>query len=289
MEQQQDHEEAPDFGDQPGAPLRRALWVRGQEFLHRLMGSAETMDEENIHEMRVASRRLNATLEMIAELIGDRPVRKLNREIRKARRACGRYRDTQVQLERVQEDEALTEFAEHLSEGLDDSFRKARKKLQRIDPDKIEERLELVDGLIAALSENDESWEECLQVLRRTVQATYEECLECQGQVDLDRTPTIHPFRIALKKFRYQLEVMTDLDASPLGEEHWEQLKSLHKAIGTLQDIEVITQHLDCYWAAYPPVRHEQLKVLGQLLKERRANLEPLQSELFDLSELWDR
>src|ERR1017187_3153540 len=104
-------EEEPDFGDGPSAEIRRAFWKRAAGFLNYLVQSQAEPSEENIHELRVSSRRLVAALELFEEMIGRRPMRRLRRDLKKIRRLCGALREVQVHLEALGQDEMFAAFA----------------------------------------------------------------------------------------------------------------------------------------------------------------------------------
>jgi CHAD domain-containing protein len=86
-----------------------------RHFFERMLAREEDVrkgeDPEDVHQMRVATRRLRASLQVVEELYEPGLARRLRRGLRRAARALGDVRDHDVLLAH------LTEFAAGLPEG----------------------------------------------------------------------------------------------------------------------------------------------------------------------------
>ena len=266
--------EEPDFGDGPAADIRRAFWERSAQFLDYLHRSQSELSEENVHELRVGCRRLGAVLELVGELIGARPIRKLSKQLKQIRRACGELRELQVHLDMLQSDPLLQGFHEAHGAHLPKLLKGVSKTLNKFSAGKLEKKLELLDSLVSALIEGAEPGShDHLAMLSHPFIETRAYAEYATQHMDLETTATVHAVRLALKKMRYQAEFLEEVGVIQGTPGVWEAVRAFHKAAGSLQDLETLTRIIDVHWVNFPPARDVQLKVLGRLWKERQPHL----------------
>lgn len=280
----------PDFGSGPSSDLRRALFERGQRFLDLLTAAQQELTPENVHQLRVSSRRLGAALEMVASLLGPAPVRKLHRQLKKARKALGPLRDLQRQLEWLSDEPLLDDYLTERSGNLTEFVRKGARKLIQVRPSKAEKRLEMLDALLAALMEEEQSEDCAREILARCCWESLLEAMALADEVDPDHSFSYHPLRVAFKNFRYQAEFFSACGYATVLDQHdgWARIKELHDALGHLQDLEVLCCHLDFHWAQFPPVRESQARVINRLLKERLQTLGHIKLQDLEWEGLWE-
>ena len=77
----------------------RTVAVRAEELWQHSENVLDTGDIERVHDMRVATRRLRAVLEIFAACFPPKPHRKALREVKALADALGARRDPDVQLE----------------------------------------------------------------------------------------------------------------------------------------------------------------------------------------------
>jgi CHAD domain-containing protein len=90
-----------------GEAARSAIEVRSQEVFSFADGVLDTSDPERVHDMRVATRRLRAALEIFADCFPKAEHKALLREVKLLADALGERRDPDVQimaLEKLQTD-----------------------------------------------------------------------------------------------------------------------------------------------------------------------------------------
>jgi len=270
--------------------LRATVQERGQRFIDWLRLAQQELTTENVHQMRVSSRRFSSTLGLLGALVGEAPIRKLRQEIRAARRCLGGLRDLQRQLEWLADEPLLDEYLTEVAADLPKVVKKASKKLAKVSVRRLEKRLENVDGLLAALLEEDNAEEVVRELVSRHIWESLLRAMSHAEEVDPDHSFSYHPFRIALKTFRYQAEVYqqagwrSQLDES----DGWAKLKELHEALGQLQDLEVLSCHLDHHWAAFPPIRDAQGRIVNRMLKDRNGILGHIHLHDLDWESLWE-
>ena len=102
-------------GLEPGTPFAlaaaRAVRVRAEEVFAHGDGVLDTGDIERVHDMRVATRRLRAVLEVFAACFPPDDFRPALRDVKRLADALGARRDPDVQLLAVQA------LAERMGEG----------------------------------------------------------------------------------------------------------------------------------------------------------------------------
>ncbi len=82
----------------------KILWTRFEEMLSFTDVALKGDDIEGVHDMRVASRRLRASLELFRDVFPRRRYRAMRDEIKALARALGDVRDLDVMLERLERD-----------------------------------------------------------------------------------------------------------------------------------------------------------------------------------------
>jgi CHAD domain-containing protein len=219
-------------------------------------------DPDAIHDIRVASRRLQQVLDLICPPPPPREIRKLRRRIRRTRRALSVVRNCDVLLDLVDSvlgrkrtpyREAWESVGHYLRHQRTASFERALKKMSKANlaifyvhlkgyltangtafhafrhPHEIELPTELHPGLF---------YERVGQSLDRVWQAF-------ESQIDhshLDpRGPVLHGVRVAAKRVRYLIEVIHAFDVAGSSETlAW--LRKLQQHLGDWHDREVLEQ-----------------------------------------------
>jgi CHAD domain-containing protein len=87
----------------PAAPFaeaaRRIVAVRGTEVFEHSEGVLDTSDIERVHDMRVATRRLRAALEVFSESFAADELKPVLRDVKRLADALGERRDPDVHIE----------------------------------------------------------------------------------------------------------------------------------------------------------------------------------------------
>lgn len=87
------------------AAAGKILWTRFDEMMSFTDVAVAGEDPEGVHDMRVASRRLRAALELFQPIFPRRELRPLLREVKGLADALGGVRDLDVMLERLTSDQ----------------------------------------------------------------------------------------------------------------------------------------------------------------------------------------
>lgn len=285
------HVRAPgaDLGAEPVAEVARRTLRR---FFDKLLAREEAVlrgeDSEDVHQMRVATRRLRAALQNLAGVFEPELIRRYRKGLRQIAEALGGVRDGDVFLEHILAyreslpagDQAVlgalveavaAERASARARLLGDLSSKRYRKLKRefaaflstpgagaLPPPEpgVTERLRDFAG--SAIWRRYELWR------------AYEPELAGAGDT------TLHQARIAGKRLRYTLEFFADA-LGPQVDGALEQLTALQENLGTLQDIVTAHAHVAALGLADDP--GAQAYLAG-----RAAERAPL---LADLPERW--
>jgi triphosphatase len=210
-------------------------------------------DPDAIHDMRVASRRLQQVLDLLHP-VPSGEVRKLRRKIQRSRRALGDVRNADVQLERVHRILARKRAArraawealhEYLVAERAEDFSRAIGKLGRINLADFYIRMKLVlssGSMLTASAEEtlgDGSFEPRITAALVQVWQAFDSKVE-ESHRD-GRPQVIHGVRIAAKRLRYLVEVLHEFDVAGSSETlKW--LRGVQELLGDWHDLEVLEQ-----------------------------------------------
>ncbi len=273
--------------DAPLAELGRVLLRR---HLRRMLSAERAVrvdrNIEDVHALRVASRRLRATLRLLAPVAPTAALRPVQKAIRHLASAAGAVRDRDVLIAHLADNRAL--LPEDLCAGLDDlaaalATERARAYAHLID-------LLDSDGHaafkadFARLMNRSTGWDDAPRVrdlAGSTIWCHYE-ALRAHDRdgIPLEGAP-MHAMRIDAKKLRYVLELF----AENFGERVdpvVAQLAAFQDELGALNDVEVagstlasadIGEDARAASAAYLSLRESQRKTLFDALTTRWAKV----------------
>jgi CHAD domain-containing protein len=244
-----------------GQEVRSApLWIASRtllaehrdEFFSRWEKTARKFQEDDVHDLRVASRRLREGLALFSPCFPPKRTAALVKEIKKVTTMLGDLRNT---------DEAFLFFsslsAEETAHSLDEvkklltalkserdqAHKKLRKELSSLDPEPLRTDLEAVQNRS--------------NLFRDSAVDPFMSIIFFAGGAIMDRAETLgellpravqendsaaqHQLRIAVKKMRYRLELIEPLFSSDDYQELHGALKGYQDVLGKLHDIDVFS------------------------------------------------
>jgi CHAD domain-containing protein len=226
-------------------------------------------DIESVHRMRVASRRLRASLGLFGECFDAGEVKKWNRAVRSVTRKLGEARDLDVQIE------FLREFINSHDDVL--SLEGLKADLQR-------KRSEEQPGVVSSLEKLERKG--ILEEMRRTLQKVRDSprCSVPQGTMEkafhhisvrLDELLSLqdsvhqpeakerqHQMRIAAKRLRYTMEAFEPLYGPEL-KERIAIIKDIQDRLGELHDRDVwvdMLQAMGVNDAGFDALLHDRME-----------------------------
>jgi CHAD domain-containing protein len=210
-------------------------------------------DDRGLHQARVATRRLREALPVLAAGPGRGQAAKARRNVRRLTRALGTVRELDVALAMLDELAraehlprlAVEEVRAHVLAERDGRREQMRRRLDRVNTDKLDRRLTAVAERLAG--SGDDAWRTVLsaRLLRRATRLS--EAIEQAGQ--LYAPEHLHVVRLATKKLRYALELAAEAGAAGAAPRVG-LLKRAQELLGGLNDLHVLQQHVATVQAA---------------------------------------
>lgn len=263
-------------------------------------------DPDAVHDMRVASRRLQQILDLIFPSPVPREARRLRRKLRRCRRVLGDVRNCDVLLGQVEGRLARRRLADrevwgavkqHLQERRSESFARAARKLSKLNlavfymrSKGVLERLRPATDHQPAAQPLAQPEEVVLEPFPpRLAQALLGVWSEFESQVAAshrERTvPSIHAARIGAKRLRYLLEVVNQFGI-PGSSSALTWLERIQQCLGDWHDMEVLEEMI-IEMLANPQFLRDQLTLAlasGKLILRNRVRKQGFQDKYFQMT-----
>lgn len=225
--------------------ILRVLRSRTETFLTTLKLCYREPEEENVHDLRVAARRLRVTLELLGEIKDFENLKKVNRKIKRVLRIFAELRDIQVQQLFLKD--LINQFPEleHMILDLEKREEKESihsiKEINRLDRKQVKEDL----ARLIKKVEGNLKKKEVHRALEELIQRDYHRVMDSQAALTLEDVETFHRLRIDCKKFRYRMEIIEPLLVTDtnLGE----SLRKIQDKLGEIQDLTVLLEEIGQY------------------------------------------
>jgi CHAD domain-containing protein len=223
-------------------------------------------DAEAVHDMRVASRRVQQILDVLYPAPVPKEIRRLNRRVRRARRVLSELRNYDVQIERVNQSLARKANSRrdvweavrgYLDRRRAATFEEGLRKLGKLNLATLYVRLKNqlatddarpgvhTNGSGDVSADPEQQSRERLEVRLGELLAAVWQVYETRvSESERDPSQTVlHAVRIAAKRLRYLIEVMHEVDITGSAEALvW--LRRLQQHLGDWHDLEVLEQIL---------------------------------------------
>jgi CHAD domain-containing protein len=269
----------------------RTLQAYVKAFRQQVPAVREAKDDEAVHDLRVASRRLRSALSLFEPCIG-RQAREWSTAIRKVTRRLGAARDLDVQIEFVREFLATLKkpAARPGLERLLRHLRQRRKEAQR----GVEKVLCKTAGAgvlrdmgctlkQAGSGKVRRGCDGLPASVRKMLRSLLKDMLKYERFVAMPkRLEEHHRMRIAAKHLRYAMEVFRDLGAAGL-DSAIEAAKAIQGKLGQLHDCDV--------WIKFLPrfLDRERRRLGDEAMRELEVGIEHLRLDRLRRRAAWHR
>ena len=255
-----------------GEPLLDALERHWGQYRKRLRACRQTANEDNVHELRVSTRRLMALIELLHALAPQATLLRIRKSLKKQLDGFDQLRDTQVMLfESAKSLPILPELEPFLAQMHcceqrllleNQSFIVSlyQPKLRR----KLKKAGKHFKTQTAAI--------DLKQALPSAIDKIYGVVINRYEALDPANPASIHHLRIAVKKLRYTLLATQSID-SALPETDSSRLKSYLTRMGDIQNSVVMLQTLELFFEHRIPAeiaqhyRHQQQELIDAFMK----------------------
>jgi CHAD domain-containing protein len=230
---------------------RVLLQERGDDFFRRTDKVLENFEPDDIHDLRVASRRLREGLTLFAPCYPPESILPLARKIKQVTRLLGDIRNTDEAI--LYFSSLYEEIGEPFRNGLErllSLFNKKRKKVIRklknslpeIAPPSLHDLFRRVFNAPLLFKETPQGVD-LLAPLSVFARNAFEERLSealklVPGSRGADEAESQHLLRIAVKHYRYRLEILSFLVGERFDEIH-AALKGYQEVLGKMHDMDV--------------------------------------------------
>lgn len=224
-------------GFDPQQLLLQALELRWESYRTELKNCRSEFTEESVHDLRVATRRILALIQLLSSISPRPRLKKMAREFKKQLDEFDELRDTQVILGELStilpELPQLDEFEQHLRSHEEQMLQDLQATLEQRKDSNLE-------AWIGRTEADIKTWEgqDLNSLVLDAVDDSFMTVRQRLGWVDLARSATIHRVRVAFKAFRYMVEIVHPLlnDFPPGIPKQMNQYQTL---MGNIQDAEV--------------------------------------------------
>lgn len=250
------------------AALRRR-WRKYRKDVGRCRRRAS---EDAVHDLRVGSRRLLATLEAMGSLVPRRTIQPATRAIKRRMRGLGSLRDIQVQLAAVHD---LSREFPGLS-GLHKRLARCERRRTAALLRRLKRAGRTLDAAITDVRRalrhpprrsTATAKSPLVPALTRCCKAVQERF----AAIDAGRPATIHLARKELRRFRYLAEVFEPV-VPAITQRRLDYLQRLQNEMGRIQDATVLNATVDRYLSRHAKAAGEFLRTRNTL-ERRRADL----------------
>jgi CHAD domain-containing protein len=241
-----------------------------KSFMKRWRKCKKRPSNENVHQFRVASRRLLAELRLLKEAIPGLKTGRVRRFLTQSRKHMGELRDTQVQRE------LLTNWAEnvtgaellqaHLMDRERRLLKKVRSELDHSKYEKLRDDISQIQERLKQESSTPQSRRALVKNAQRCAKEAFAETARMLQAVNYRKPETIHRTRIAFKKFRYTMEALPESLAC-LSPERKQALAAYQDRMGHIQDLGVTETTAMGFEKSHP----DQALLMVQFRKQLRT------------------
>lgn len=252
----------------------KSLLERLRNVMKEIKGVREARDIEYVHRMRVASRRMRSALMLFEKCFPDKRLKNWNKQMRQITKALGAARDTDVQINFLQEFlNGLTE--QRYRVGIQRLLLRSQQKrgglqkrvIKAMDRLEVSGTLEEMGSVLrqicaqARMQHTVELWESSTKFAQAftkldeytpyvyqqaylAISLRLEEMLIYEPYVNQpERIEEHHAMRIADKRLRYTMEVFEPLYHGDL-EQPLKMAREIQKMLGEIHDCDVWVQYL---------------------------------------------
>jgi len=223
--------------------LKASLDERWENYRTELKVCKGEFSEEAVHDLRVATRRLLAVLDIVRTLDPHPGIQKARRTLKDQLDALDELRDTQVMLVDVTESVAdypeLKLFEDDLAAREKKLLRLARKEIRELRTPELKKR---IGKIRLALDENVQGRKLTARLLSAVDQA-YARARQALSEIEAEQSASIHRLRVAFKKFRYMVEIVNPV-LKNYPEAHLQRMHEYQSKMGDVQDVEVLLSAL---------------------------------------------
>jgi len=261
-------------------------WASYQKARRRTQSS---MSEKNVHDLRVALRRLEATVSLAGLFLPETSTQRTRRRLKRLRKRLNPLRDAQVQIlavrDMIPDYPDLRKFQRKLKRREKSLLRPLRKEIRlghgRLKKsfagmlDHSANRLRMFTG------------DEIQRTITAGAEKAYASLIDVKRRVDPQDAPSIHRMRVAFKKFRYVIE-SAPAAFEGVTEATLQNMNRFQGMLGDIQDAEVLFESV-MQWgrSRRRRMRRRLAPVYTAIAQRRRDAIDGFLARINDVHTFW--
>jgi CHAD domain-containing protein len=251
--------------------LADSLQSQWRRYRKRLKQCQERFSEDAVHESRVETRRLLATVELLGAFIAEKHIKKARRALKCHLDTFDQLRDTQVQLSyvsRLTRGFPLARIFHRWLQKREVRFtRETRKAVRHIKTSRLGGRIAAFRNEINRLRRQTPR-DQAFAMTLKAIDGAFGRVTHCSRRAKADDTATIHRTRIAFKRFRYMIDALSPV-LPAITDEHRHALRGYQSMMGDIQDVEVLLAALNKFIRNEEIDRRSARRLLEELQRRR--------------------
>lgn len=259
-----------------GALLVAALDSRWEKFLAELRRNRRRCTEPSIHDLRVATRRMIAALDVLEAVLPGGAPQDVRRKLKRLLKGFNELRDLHIQLLHFQTLRQTFPVVQPFLSALRTRelalVREAARTVADSKTRAMEQEIARAAERLALVTAGEEAEQAARVALFGALAATFLRAATLRKRIAPVDPASIHALRVAFKKFRYTVEVLAPL-LPVFGKEQFKAMNSYQTCMGEIQDLEVVAAAL----SGQPPGRLRAMPAsllpVRQSITQRRTDL----------------
>ncbi len=274
-----------------GTALAESLNERWHAFASCVTDTRRSVSKKNIHDLRVATRRVLSFLDVAATLLPGKSIPRFRKRLKGHLRPFGKLRDIQLQGKTVRTLVAQYPVLEPLRQEF--SFRArtmmkgAVRELSKIDIDEYESVVVQIQLQMRSLFADPLMGRAAVAVVLGSLAQGYLQAAVLRGAAMSGQTPRIHRFRISFKRFRYMVEALQPI-LPGFEQEFFQSMNAYQTRMGAIQDHEVLWESLLDWNRRHKRVGALFLPVKGQMEREHRGLVSAFLASANEFDRFWE-
>lgn len=237
-----------------GAMLVAALDGRWEKFLAELRRNRRRCTEPSIHDLRVATRRMIATLDAMEAVLPGGAPQDVRRKLKRLLKGFNELRDLHIQLMHFQalrpKFPVVQPFLTALRIRERELVREAAQAIGGMKTRAMEQEIARATERLIQVATGAEAEQAAREALFGALAAAFLRAAALRKRIASGDPASIHALRVAFKKFRYTVETLSPL-LPGFGKKQSKAMNAYQTSMGEIQDLEVIATAL----SVHPPGR----------------------------------
>ena len=259
-------------------PISAPITNSWNHYKNCVKASRNKTNPKNIHDLRVATQKLEAILKVSRGLLLNHHSKELIESLQKTRKQLGPLRDLQIASKSGPS--KTKGFSEFVSSEKKKAQKKAFRHLKNISLKSEKHQIKKIISKELVVAENKKSVKQMHDLLDPEVQSTLLRFNAALANTTPKKMKNLHKFRILAKQLRYQEEVLKNIFGStPF---NLPKLKTVQEAVGKIQDSNALLQNMDRY-LSHKKNRNDS-KLLAKKKKIEKDHKLRIQTEFKKLS-----